>query len=61
VALSTTKNKYIVVCMAVCEAMCLQKLLVGFSDKILDPTVIHYIQYMVERNVVLVEYLPTDK
>jgi hypothetical protein len=28
-------------------------------DQILDPTVIHYIQDMVQRKAVLVEYLPT--
>jgi hypothetical protein len=61
VALSTTEAEYIAICMAVREAMCLRKLLAGFFDQILDPTVIHYIRDMVQRKAVLVEYLPTDK
>jgi hypothetical protein len=61
VALSTTETEYIATCMVVCEAMWLRKLLAGLSDHILDPTVIHYIQDMVQRKVVLVEYLPTDE
>jgi hypothetical protein len=39
----------------------LWKLLAGLSDQILDPTVIHYIRDMVQRKVVLVEYLPTNE
>jgi hypothetical protein len=61
VALSTTETEYIAVCMAVCEAVWLRKLLAGLSDQILDPTVIHYIRDMVQRKAVLVEYLPTDE
>jgi hypothetical protein len=61
VALSTTKTKYIAICMAVCEAVWLRNLLPGLSNQILDPTVIHYIRDMVQRKIVLVEYLPTDE
>jgi hypothetical protein len=61
VALSTTEINYIVVCMAVCEAVWLRKILVGLSNQILDPTMIHYIRDMVQRKVVLIEYLPTDE
>jgi hypothetical protein len=43
VALSTTETEYIAEYMAVCEAVWLQKLLAGLSDKILDPIMIHYI------------------
>jgi hypothetical protein len=41
VALSTTEAKYIAVCMAVHEAVWLQKLLAGLFGQMLDPTVIH--------------------
>jgi hypothetical protein len=57
VALSTTETKYI----AVCEAVWLRKILAGLSDQILDPTMIHYIQDMVQRKEVLVEYFPTNE
>jgi hypothetical protein len=56
VCLSTTETEYIAICMAVCKTMWLRKLLAGLSDKILDPTVIHYIRDMVQRKTVLVEY-----
>jgi hypothetical protein len=45
--LSNTKDEYIPVCMEVCEAVWLRKLLARFFDQILDPTVIHYIRDMV--------------
>jgi hypothetical protein len=41
VALSTAKAEYIAVCMAVCEAVWLRKLLAGLFGQMLDPTVIH--------------------
>jgi hypothetical protein len=41
VALSTAEAEYIVVCMAVCEALWLRKLLAGLFGQMLDPTVIH--------------------
>jgi hypothetical protein len=61
VALSTTEIEYIAVCLAVCGAVWLRKLLAGFSDQILDPTAIHYIRDMVQRKEILMEYLPTDE
>jgi hypothetical protein len=60
VALSTTETEYIAVCMGVCEAVWLQKLLARLSDQILDPTVIHYIRDMVQRKIVLVEFTPSS-
>jgi hypothetical protein len=41
VALSTAEAEYIAVCMAVHEAVWLQKLLAGLFGQMLDPTVIH--------------------
>jgi hypothetical protein len=59
VALSTTKTEYIAVCTTICEEVWFQNILTGFSVQILDPTAIHYIQDMVQRKTILVEYLPT--
>jgi hypothetical protein len=61
VALSTKKIEYISICMKVCEAVWLQNILAGLFDHILDPTMIHYIQDMVQMKTVLVDYLPTDE
>jgi hypothetical protein len=47
--------------MVVCKAVWIRKVLAGLYDQILDPTLIHYFQDMLQRKAVPVDYLPTDE